>query len=117
MVSNHGYQFDRYTKLLIVNTGSEVIGLIVERVLGIRKVNLNEFEPPSDILHQKGNIFIKGIGKDERTNDIVILMDVEKTLIQVQETDESESLDAIHKELELLELEDERAEQALLESK
>jgi len=112
LVSHHDYRFDRFTKLLIVNTGNEIIGLIIEKVLGIRKVISKTFEPPSDILQQKGNIYIKGIGKDDTSDDIIILMDVGATLEQIQSSDESESLNAIFEALELLELEDERAEQA-----
>lgn len=115
LVSHHDYQYDRFTKLLIVNTGNETIGLIVEKVLGIRKVVSKIFDPPSDILQQKSKVFIEGIGKDAATNDIIILMDIETTLIQVHAIAERQSLDLICHELEMPELEDKRVEQALLE--
>ncbi len=110
LVDHKDYEIDHFAKLVIVNTGVEVVGLIVERIMGIRKVAADIFEAPSDILKQNGNIFIKGIGRDQKSDSIIILMDVETTLIQAQMEDENDDLGVVQHELELLELEDERAE-------
>lgn len=116
LVDHHNYKQDQSTKLLIVKTGNEIAGLIIEKVLGIQKVEKDEFKDPSSILQQKGNIFIKSIGKDKKNGDIIILIDLETTIEQAQTVDEVEDLDLIQKELEFLEMEDEKEDSLLLES-
>lgn len=116
LVDHHNYHQDQKSKLLIVKTGNETAGLIVEKVIGIQKVEKDTFQKPSDILQQKGNIFIKSIGKDKKSDEIIILIDLDTTIDQAQTTDEVEDLDLIQKELEMLELEDEQEEALLLES-
>ncbi|MDH5559539.1 MAG: chemotaxis protein CheW [Deltaproteobacteria bacterium] len=108
LVEHQSDDFDpELAKFLIVNTGKEVAGLIVERVIGIRKVLMSSFEPPSDLLSQKGNVFIKGMGKDDKTGEIVVLMDLERTLSQAQDPVYlQEDLEETIKELKMLELED-----------
>lgn len=105
-------------RILIVSTGSETAGLLVEKVIGIRKVALSSFDPPSDLIRQKGNIFIEGIGKIEQTGEIVVLMDIETTLQQAQSMEEDEEeLHMVRQELEYLEEEDDRLEVSLLAEK
>lgn len=116
LVDHHNYKQSQSTKLLIVKTGLETVGLIIEKVLGIQKVEKENFKKPSDILQQKGNIFIKSIGKDKKSDEIIILIDLETTIDQAQTVDEVEDLDLIQKELEFLEMEDEKNEAMLLES-
>lgn len=110
LVENDGYQFTDDTKILIVDTGVETAGLIVEKVVGIRKVLLSTFEPPSELLSQRGNVFIRGMSKDEETDDIVVLMDITNTLAQAQGADASEgnsdALLGVAAELEQLQAED-----------
>ena len=109
LVENEDYEFSEKTKILIVDTGSEVAGLIVEEVVGIRKVLLSSFEPPSDLLRQRGNVFIRGMSKDDKTDAIVVLMDIANTLAQAQghfEVEESGALLGVQAELEELEAED-----------
>lgn len=97
------------SRILIVSADNESAGLLVEKVMGIRKVKLSSFEPPSDLIRQKGNIFIEGIGRIEATGEIVVLMDIETTLLQAQTMEEDEvELEKVREELELLEMEDER---------
>ncbi len=104
-------------RILIVNSENETAGLMVEKVIGIRKVMLSSFEPPSDLLKQKGNIFIEGIGKMEDSGEIVVLMDIETTLLQAQTIEEEdEDLEQIKRELEFLEMEDEKLQLALMEN-
>ncbi len=98
-------------RILIVNAGEETAGLLVGNVIGIRKIMLSTFEPPSDLIKQKGNVFIEGIGKIEDTGEIVVLMDIETTLLQAQSMEEDdEDLEQVRKELEYLEEEDEKAQ-------
>ncbi|MCG8333110.1 MAG: chemotaxis protein CheW [Proteobacteria bacterium] len=98
-------------RILIVKAGKESAGLLVSKVLGIRKVLLSSFEQPSDLIKQKGNIFIEGIGKIDESDDIVVLMDIETTLLQAQTLEEDEEeLEEIRRELEFLEEEDEKAQ-------
>lgn len=109
LVDHQNYEFTHKTKILIVDTGTEVAGLVVEAVVGIRKVLLSTFEPPSGLLRQRGNIFIKGMSKDDQTDAIVVLMDIAATLRQAQGTNDVEGIDAlagVQNELEKLEAED-----------
>ena len=79
------------TKILIVQPREEVVGIIVDDLVGIKRVKLSEFEKPSKFLQQKGNLFIEAIGK-EKNGDIIVLMDIEKTLIQAQSYSEELNL-------------------------
>lgn len=98
-------------RILIVKAGNDVAGLLVNKVLGIRKIMLSSFEPPSDLIKQKGNIFIEGIGKIDESGEIIVLMDIETTLMQAQTMEEDEKeLEEIRRELEFLEEEDEQAQ-------
>ena len=111
LVEHDSYEFTDNTKILIVNSGGEVAGLIVEKVVGIRPVLLSDFEPPSGLLRQRGNLFIRGMSKDDKTDDIVVLMDLENTLKQAQGMNEEtsvsgEGLLGVQQELERLEAED-----------
>lgn len=76
------------SKILIVQPRQEVAGLIVDSLLGIRKVKLSEFSEPSDLVQQKKNIFIQGIGKNNETDEIIILVDLQTTLNQAQGLDD-----------------------------
>ncbi len=118
LVSRKAREITPQAKILIVSAGNETAGLLVERVLGIRKVFLSTFEEPSDLLRQKGNIFIEGIGKIDETDEIVVLMDIETTLMQSQsdDIDEEEDLRLVLQELEYLEMEDEQAELLISEN-
>ena len=113
LVGQQGYQFTEQTKILVVNPGNEVAGLIVEKMLGIRKVLLSSFDKPSDLLRQQGNIFIEGIGKVDETGEIVVLMDIATTLAQAQGEEEYNDLESVKSELEQLEFDDQRAQQLL----
>jgi len=100
--------FAETSKILIVDTGTEVAGLIVDQVSGIRKALLSSFEPPSELLRQRGNVYIRGMSKDDKTDDIVVLMDIANTLLQAQGQSSvgDGSLDGVQAELEQLEEED-----------
>jgi purine-binding chemotaxis protein CheW len=111
LVDKKRREITKDARILIVKAGNEVAGLLVNKVLGIRKVLLSSFEPPSDLIKQKGNIFIEGIGKIDQSGEIVVLMDIETTLMQAQTMEEDErDLDEIRRELEFMEEEDEKAQ-------
>lgn len=111
LVDKKRRELTKDARILIVASGNESAGLLVGKVLGIRKVLLSSFEPPSDLIKQRGNIFIEGIGKIEETGEIVVLMDIETTLLQAQTLEEDEEeLEEIRRELEFLEEEDEKAQ-------
>jgi purine-binding chemotaxis protein CheW len=107
LVDNTEHELTKEAKVLIVKAGADVSGLLVEKVIGIRRVPPTLFEPPSDLLKQKGNIFIEGIGKIKETNEIVVLMDIETTLRQAQteteKLEDEEDYQAVLRELEQLE--------------
>jgi len=108
LVGKRQDEFAESSKILIVFTGTEVAGLIVDQVSGIRKALLSSFEPPSELLRQRGNIYIRGLSKDDKTDDIVVLMDIQNTLMQAQGQNDTGdgSLDGVQAELEQLEAED-----------
>ncbi len=116
LVDRKRRELTKDARILVVKAGAEIAGLLVSKVLGIRKVMLSSFEQPSDLIKQKGNIFIEGIGKIDDSDDIVVLMDIETTLLQAQTLEEDEEeLEEIRKELEFLEEEDEKAQLAYTE--
>jgi len=117
LVGNKKYEFSIHTRILIVHPGHDVAGLIVEKVIGIRKVLMTTFKKPSDLLTRRGNVFILGMSKDEKTDNIVVLMDLVKTLAQSQEQEpdqiSEEGILSLQEELRLLDAE----EDAILEGR
>ena len=89
----------------------------MEKVIGIRKVLMTTFKKPSDLLTRRGNVFILGMSKDEKTDNIVVLMDLVKTLAQSQEQEpdqiSEEGILSLQEELRLLDAE----EDAILEGR
>ncbi|MCP4751114.1 MAG: hypothetical protein GY866_09485 [Proteobacteria bacterium] len=121
LVGNDDFRATKDARIVVVRAGNEIAGLLVEKVLGIRKIALSSFDTDHDILKRKGNIFMQGIGKDDEFGEVVVFMDVETTMFQAQnsskkEQEEEEILKIIKGELEYLEMEDERLELALTES-
>ncbi len=111
LVGRPKYEFSIHTRLLIVNPGHNLAALVVEKVVGIRKVKLSSFKPPSDLLTRRGNVTIRGMAQDEKTDDIVILLDVTKTLEQSQDNapDEFAQGDLLSLAQELEQLDQEEA--------
>ena len=85
LVGNHEFKSDpMMTKILIVETQKGKAGLIIEKVLSIKKHKLSSFEQPNSLVRHKNNIFIRGMKKDDNSEDILVLIDLEKTLYQAQ---------------------------------
>ncbi|MGK0289457.1 MAG: purine-binding chemotaxis protein CheW [bacterium] len=80
------------SKILVVKPDEEVAGLIVDDLIGIKRMKLSIFEEPSELISQQGNVFIQGIGKESSAaGDIIILMDLKKTLKQAESYSDLES--------------------------
>lgn len=78
-------EFNEDTKFVIIQLKNEIAAIIVEKLLGIKKFRKTEIETnSSEIVKQKGNLFIKDIIKNE-DGKIIMLMDLEKTLEQAKQ--------------------------------
>lgn len=63
------------TRIMIIETSDETVGLIVDSVNEVIKLNISEIEPPPVDLKEKTEIFW-GIGKND--NKLLILINAEK---------------------------------------
>ena len=81
-------EYDDRTCIIVVEIGSISIGLIIDRVLEVVKINENNISPPPTTSSNKenSNKYIKGIGKIQ--NEVRLLIDCYKLL----EEDEIEEL-------------------------
>lgn len=70
-------EYNDRTCVVVVDIGGISIGLIVDSVSEVLSISDSEIVPPPDI-NQKGNKFIKGIGKVG--NEVKILLDCNKLL-------------------------------------
>lgn len=71
-------EFTESTKIIMVNTSASTIGIIVDEVKKIEKVEDSEYEAPPKALSSLENKFLSGIVKAE--NRVIMLLDVEKII-------------------------------------
>jgi purine-binding chemotaxis protein CheW len=66
------------TRVIVVNSGTKTVGLIVDSVTEVLQLPMNTVEPPPEIIGGIDSDYIDGVGKyDDR---LVILLDLDKVL-------------------------------------
>ena len=73
-------EFDENTKIIIANTSSSEIGVIVDGVREIIKVEDNEFDPVPEALNNIRDRFLSGTAKVG--NRLILMLDLEKVLTE-----------------------------------
>ncbi len=69
------------TRIVVVETGGNHIGVIVDAVEHVMRISQDAIEPPSAAITASDSSFLVGIGKMER--GMTILLDLEKVLTTV----------------------------------
>ncbi len=70
--------YDNRTCIIVINIGSQAMGLIVDRVSEVLDIPENHIEPTPDLKRKKGNRFIKGMGKVG--DKVKLLLDSERLI-------------------------------------
>jgi purine-binding chemotaxis protein CheW len=68
----------RTTRIVVVEVENGIIGMIVDAVSEVLRLPLSQIEPPSELVASIETDLIRGVGK--RDQDLVILLDIYKTL-------------------------------------
>jgi len=64
------------TRIIVVNIMSKTIGLIVDSVSEVLRIDSNTIQPPPPLIAGLDSDYIKGVGKlDDR---LIILLDIDK---------------------------------------
>jgi purine-binding chemotaxis protein CheW len=66
------------SRIVVVETGSGVVGMIVDSVHQVIRIPTDRIEPPSELIADVESDLVTGVGKLE--DDLVILLDIGKTL-------------------------------------
>jgi len=69
---------NRKNRILVTEMGGRTMGLIVDEVSEVLRLNPDSIEPPPEIINTAGAQYITGVGKMQ--DGIVLLLDLEKVL-------------------------------------
>lgn len=69
------------TRIVVVNVLGNTVGMIVDAVSEVLRLNTDSIEPPSSIVESVGSQYLKGIGKLE--DRLIILLNLEKLLAEI----------------------------------
>lgn len=69
---------DRKSRILVVEAGGRLVGVIVDEVAEVLKLGEDRIESAPQMVSRIDNQYIKGVGKLE--DDLLILIDIEKIL-------------------------------------
>ena len=72
----------RKRRILVVEAGGRLVGVIVDEVTEVLKLGAERVEPAPQMVSQVSNQYINGVGKLEE--DLLILIDIEKVLSEDQ---------------------------------
>lgn len=73
-----GSQRNKKNRILITEVDGRVVGLIVDEVSEVLKLNPESIEPPPEMISSIGVEYITGVGKLE--DRIILLLDIQKVL-------------------------------------
>src|SRR5919108_2722921 len=79
----------RASRIVVVELGDQVVGIIVDGVSEVQRVNTATVEPPSPVVAGIDSEYLHGIAK--LTDRLVILLDLDRVLAR----DERRALDAV----------------------
>ena len=72
---------DESTRVMIINMGGKLTGLIVDAVSEVIRLTQRYIEPPPEVIQGDSKTeFIKGLGKIDNNNRMILLIDVSKIL-------------------------------------
>ena len=78
---------DESTRVMIINMGGKLTGLIVDAVSEVIRLTQKYIEPPPEVIQGDSKMeFIKGLGKIDNNNRMILLIDVSK-ILSVQRTE------------------------------
>jgi purine-binding chemotaxis protein CheW len=73
-------------RIVVAETGGAMVGMVVDAVLEVRKVPVEDVEPPSPLVTTVDSSFITGIAKIE-SERLVILLDLDRVLSPQEKAD------------------------------
>lgn len=71
-------QFDDSTKIILINMDSGLVGVIVDAVTQILRVEEEEIENTPDLISKVNSEYVKGVIK--KSGQMIILLDVERVI-------------------------------------
>lgn len=74
----NGAERHKKNRILVTEINGKVVGLVVDEVSEVLSLNLDNIEPPPEMVNSVGAEYITGIGKLE--DKIIMLLDVAKVL-------------------------------------
>jgi len=83
----------KFNRVLIVESNSHVLGVAVDSVVGVARIDESNIEPPDEIL--KKCEYLIGVGRIAKR--LILIVDMEKLL----SIDEKNSIAEVHKKVEL----------------
>jgi purine-binding chemotaxis protein CheW len=66
---------DKQTRIIVVDIGGKVLGIVVDGVSEVLRLQSDTIEPPPPVVSGKGAVYIKGVGKIG--DKLLILLDLE----------------------------------------
>ncbi len=75
-LSQSSKEFDKHTRIVVVNSNGKVFGLIVDAVSEVLRLPTSTVEPPPPMVSGVGSEYIKGVGKIG--SHLLILLDVDR---------------------------------------
>jgi purine-binding chemotaxis protein CheW len=73
---------DKRTRIIVMNISGKVLGIIVDSVSEVLRLNSNTVEPAPEVVSGKGEAYIKGVGKVGEK--LLILLDLERLFGDVE---------------------------------
>lgn len=89
---------DKKNRILVTEVDGRIVGLIVDEVSEVLRLNPENIEPPPEVVSFAGVEYITGIGKLEER--IILLLDIQKVLCK-EEIGKLEKQEDIHKMLNI----------------
>jgi purine-binding chemotaxis protein CheW len=74
----NGHERSKKNRILVTEMNGKVVGLIVDEVSEVLRLNTDLVEPPPDMVSSVGAEYVTGVGKLE--NKIILLLDLAKVL-------------------------------------
>lgn len=72
-------EFDKYTRIVVVNCQGKAYGLIVDAVSEVLRLSENSVEPPPPLTSSNRSEYVKGVGKLDKK--LIILLDLDKLVV------------------------------------
>ena len=80
--------YDEHTRIIVVNVGSKTVGVVVDAVTEVLRVNAEQIEPPPSSVSGMDHEYIRGLVKLE--DRLLILLNIEKILSREEQAELAE---------------------------